>query len=71
VTRLDLIGKVLALTAEGRLKLTPAFGRVHLPVKLDLRRWPLAKAQSLCLDARADLDIGVLDAIGIALARHR
>jgi hypothetical protein len=68
---LDLIWEVLALAAGGRLKLTPTFGLAHLPVKLDLRLRLLAKAQPLCLNARADLDIGVLDAIGVALASHR
>jgi len=46
-------------------------GLAQLAVELDTRLRLLPKAQLLRLDACADLYIGALDAIGIALSRHR
>jgi len=68
--RLDLVWKVLALAAGGRFQLSLALGLVHLAVKLDVRLRLLPKAQLLRLNACTDLNIGVLDAIWVALPRH-
>jgi hypothetical protein len=68
---LDLLGEVLALAARGCSEIAASLGLLQLAVEIDFRLRLFSEPQALCFYARADLYVGVLDAVGIALSRHR